>query len=130
VTLQTRSDDLKDKARVIQHMDRPSCNPFDTHIETHRLWEYIRDLLPEKPGYHLRGIEKGILGEPSKIREEAEELIDAYEQDSRVMELVELSDLMGAVEAFLAKRHPGYTLDDLKTFSAITQRAFVNGRRS
>jgi hypothetical protein len=130
VTIQSRSDDLKEKARVIQHKDHPSANPFESQIETAKVWEYIRDLLPERPGYHLRGIEKGVLGEPSKIREEAEELIDAYEQDARVMELVEVSDLIGAVEAFLENRHPGYTLDDLKTFSDITKRAFQNGRRS
>ena len=130
VTIQTRGPDLKDKARVVQERARPSANPFASHIETDRLWEYIADLLPRRPGYHLREIEKGVLGEPCKIREEAEELIDAFTQGSRVMELVELSDLLGAVEAFLDNRHPGYTRDDLRTFSAITKRAFQNGRRS
>lgn len=131
VTLQTRSETIKEKARVIQKMDRPSDNPFDTHIETDRLWGYIADLLPrnEKPGYHLGDIPKGVLGEPSKIMEEAHEFMDAYNQNARVMELVELSDMLGAVEAFLDRHHPGYTLEDLKTMSDITKRAFENGRR-
>jgi hypothetical protein len=132
VTRQTRYENAKAKARVVQRRDRPSANPFETHMSEARVWEYIEDLLPvaPKPGYHLAPIAKGVLGEPSKILEEVHELIDAVAQDARVMELVELSDLMGAVEAFLQKRHPGYTLDDLMTFSAITKRAFVNGHRS
>ena len=32
-------------------------------------------------GYHLRNIEKGELGEFSKIREEFEELLDAHDID-------------------------------------------------
>ena len=37
------------------------------------------------PGYHLRAIRKGKLGEVSKIREELEELEDATEQGVRIM---------------------------------------------
>lgn len=85
---------------------------------------------PSKPGYHLACIEKGQLGELSKIKEEMEEALDAHAQNASVMVLVELSDLIGAVEAFLAKHHPSISLDDLRTFSAITKRAFENGRRS
>lgn len=55
------------------------------------------------PGYHLVAIDKGQLGE--------------------------LSDLVGAVEAYLAKHHPGTTLDDLKKMSDVTHRAFQSGRR-
>jgi phosphoribosyl-ATP pyrophosphohydrolase len=58
------------------------------------------------PGYHTRPIEKGVLGEPSKIMEEAMEFIDACAQGVKVMALVELSDMMGAVQAYLAKHHP------------------------
>lgn len=46
-------------------------------------------------GYHTRKIEKGVVGEASKIREEFEEFMDAVEQNNRVMELVELSDMVG-----------------------------------
>jgi hypothetical protein len=139
------------------------------------------------PGYHLVAIARGELGELSKIREELDELEDAMSQGSRIMAQVELSDMLGAIEAFrdrhlpavaifagahlasmgelasirmeldslgaamarvprgadatlaglmaaieaFATRHlPGTTLQDLVTFSAITKRAFVNGRRT
>lgn len=86
--------------------------------------------LLEKPGYHLRAIPKGELGELSKIQEELDELSDAMAQGSRVMAAVELSDLVGAVQAFMDRHLPGLTVEDLLTFSNITKRAFVNGRRS
>ncbi len=83
----------------------------------------------KKPGYHLKTIPRGELGEISKIREELCELEDAVEQESKIMALVELSDLIGSIELYLAKYHPGVTLSDLKQFSDITKRAFQNGRR-
>lgn len=88
-----------------------------------------RPPLLDKPGYHLREIAKGVLGEPSKIAEEHAEFQDAVEQGAIVMALVELGDLVGAMKAWLAKRAPGITLDDLETQAEITKRAFVNGRR-
>ena len=82
------------------------------------------------PGYHLRSIQKGELGELSKIREELEELEDAMDQGVKIMALVELSDLQGAIDAFLQRHFPGLTLDDLQKMAAITRRAFQNGRRT
>lgn len=139
------------------------------------------------PGYHLAEIERGVFGEASKIREEVEELLDAEAQGVRLMALVELSDLVGAVEGYAARQHPGhdltrlldcvpeavasvedaadslveadakkevgsalaatvallgaielrltarypgFTMADLRAMSAVTQRAFRNGRRS
>lgn len=84
----------------------------------------------EKPGYHLVEIAKGKLGEPSKILEEVEEFIDATNQGVSIMALIELSDLMGAIRAYLGKHHPTITIDDLNKMSEVTERAFVNGRRS
>lgn len=78
-------------------------------------------------GYHLRDIKKGILGEPSKIREELEELEDALEQDVKIMALVELSDIYGAVEAVALKL--GVTMKDLAKMSEVTKRAFREGQR-
>lgn len=78
-------------------------------------------------GYHLRDIKKGILGEPSKIREELEELEDALEQDVKIMALVELSDIYGAVEAVALKL--GVTMEDLAKMSEVTKRAFREGQR-
>ena len=83
-----------------------------------------------QPGYHLKPIEKGVLGELSKIREELDEAVDAQEQGVAVMVLVELSDLVGAVEAYLIKHHPGTTLEDLQKMAAVTRRAFQSGRRT
>ena len=80
-------------------------------------------------GYHVTPIQKGELGESSKILEEVEELIDAERQGCRVMSLLELADLLGAIEAYLEKKKYGCTLDDLKIMSRITKRAFVNGHR-
>lgn len=82
------------------------------------------------PGYHLVAIEKGELGELSKIQEELNEALDAQTQNAKIMILVELSDMVGALEAYLTKHHPDTTLEDLRTMASITQRAFASGRRS
>jgi phosphoribosyl-ATP pyrophosphohydrolase len=79
-------------------------------------------------GYHLKKIEKGTLGSVTKIREEYEEFMDAAEQDNPLMALHELSDLIGAVEAF-AKTF-NVTLDNLITMKEATQRAFRDGERN
>lgn len=84
----------------------------------------------EAIGYHRRKIKKGVLGEVSKIQEELDELKDAEEQGVTIMALVELSDLVGAVQAYLEAKHPSVTLDDLREMSGVTRRAFRNGRRS
>ncbi len=83
----------------------------------------------EKPGYHLRKIEKGVIGEISKIQEELEELKDAEAQGIKVMELVEAADMIGAIVRWLEAKHPGTTLDDLIAMHKVTRRAFENGRR-
>ena len=85
---------------------------------------------PLLPGYHLAPIVKGELGELSKVQEELDELKDAMDQGARIMAAVELADLYGALEAFLARHLPGVTMNDVATFSAITKRAFENGRRT
>lgn len=85
------------------------------------------DDTPEKPGYHLTPIAKGVLGEPSKIIEEAAEFADAVQQGATIMGLVELADLQGAIRAYLARFN--LTLADLDAMADITERAFVNGRR-
>lgn len=82
----------------------------------------------QKPGYHLKNIEKGTFGSFSKIREELEEAEDAIEQKSVIMELTELSDLYGAIQEYIKREH-NLTMEDLRIMSDITQRAFVNGRR-
>lgn len=81
------------------------------------------------PGYHLAKIKKGELGEISKIQEELDELRDAETQGVRIMQLVELSDLYGAMESYLETKFPGVSMNDLMQMSSVTKRAFRNGRR-
>lgn len=83
-------------------------------------------------GYHLASseISKGELGEISKIQEELDELNDAMIQGCRIMALLELSDLVGAIELFLEDYFSGFTIDDILIMQRITKRAFQNGVRT
>ena len=58
-------------------------------------------------GYHLREIEKGVLGDSSKIKEELFELLDAEDQQDPVMILIELCDIVGACRGYLERKFPG-----------------------
>jgi phosphoribosyl-ATP pyrophosphohydrolase len=78
-------------------------------------------------GYHTRHIERGEYGEFSKIKEEMEELLDAHEQENRVLEIVEFTDLLGAIEAYVAKNN--LTLKDLIAMMELTKKAFKDGDR-
>ena len=78
-------------------------------------------------GYHERNITKGILGEVSKILEELEEYEDACEQGNRILQLIELSDVYGALES-LTNKHC-LTMEDLKIMSDRTKSAFIDGSR-
>jgi hypothetical protein len=135
VTLLERGDIVKDVARIIKKVGDPDFCPFEQQLPEAQLWDCIDDLLAEgtgrvvKPGYHLREIEKGVFGEASKIVEEIHEFEEALEQGSDLMALIELSDCLGAMKAWLAANHPSMTFDQLERFSDITQRAFRNGRR-
>jgi len=51
-------------------------------------------------GYHKAIITKGEIGEYSKVKEEFEELTDAYEQDDKILQIIEVTDLIGAIEEF------------------------------
>lgn len=81
------------------------------------------------PGYHIADIEKRTFGSAGKILEELEEFNDAQDQGCKIMQLVELSDMVGAIEGLLEREFPGFTLDDLIKMSNITRRAFRNGHR-
>lgn len=82
-----------------------------------------------KKGYHKAKIKKGHIGEISKIDEELNELKDALNQKCTIMALVELSDLYGAIEAYVNKNF-NIRMRDLKKMSKITKRAFRNGYRT
>lgn len=79
-------------------------------------------------GYHKREIKKGEIGEFSKIQEEFVELLDAFEQDDKVLQICELTDLVGAIELFVEK-HFNLNLNDLKKFSDKTKEAFKDKTR-
>lgn len=78
-------------------------------------------------GYHSVEIEKGKLGEFSKIREEFEEFQDAYNQNDDVLQICELTDLLGAIEAYSKKWN--LSLEQLILFSNKTKSAFKDGKR-
>lgn len=78
-------------------------------------------------GYHIKEIEKGILGEFSKIKEEFQELEDAIEQEDSILTLCELSDMIGAIEEYLKRWN--MDLNTLKKFSDKTKSAFKEGKR-
>lgn len=105
---------------------------------------------PPQKGYHLADIPKGKIGEWSKVEEEWAEFSDAKYQNSRILQLVELADTYGAVHAWIKATDGtysdirfqgvmamleievkllGYTLEDLRKFSEITERAFAVGQR-
>ena len=78
-------------------------------------------------GYHKQEITKGEIGEFSKVKEEFEELTDAWEQNDKVLIICELTDLVGAIEEYAKKF--SLNLDDLKRFSDKTKSAFKEGKR-
>ncbi len=79
-------------------------------------------------GYHKKQIEKGVLGEYSKVKEEFEELTDAWEQENKILILCELCDLLGAIEEYAKSFN--VTLKDLNKMKEATKSAFQSGQRS
>lgn len=79
-------------------------------------------------GYHKKIIKKGKLGEFSKIIEEYEELLDSFEQNDKILQLCELTDLLGAIEEYTILKF-NITLDDLIKFSDKTKKSFIEGKR-
>ena len=97
--------------------------------EINGLFDNSTSNITEPVGYHITPIEKGVIGELSKIREEVEEAIDAELQGCDIMVLLELSDVIGAIDMYLQRKHPTITLESLMVMTAITQRAFKTGAR-
>ena len=77
--------------------------------------------------YHINKIEKGMFGEHTKITEEYLEFIDVIEQNNPILQLVELSDLLGAIEAYVKKYN--ITLNDLIYMKTLTNNSFISGKR-
>ena len=72
--------------------------------------------------YHISTINKGILGEWSKVIEELEELLDSREQNCKIMELLELSDLYGAINSYC---HKYIGLSFAKTYKSMNKKTMV-----
>lgn len=79
-------------------------------------------------GYHIKEIERGTYGEFSKIKEEFLECEDAIQQGNKIMTLVELSDMIGAIEGY-CKNNFNITIDDLIIMKNATSKAFNDGTR-
>lgn len=79
-------------------------------------------------GYHITPIPRGVYGQASKIEEEFLEFKDALLQNNKLMSLIELSDLIGAIEAYAVNN--GSSLNDLLVMLHATKRAFNDGTRS
>lgn len=83
------------------------------HYSNNNTYDEIN--LKNKFNWHNRLIKKGVYGEFSKVIEEVEEAKEALEQNNRLMYLIELSDIIGAIEK-IAENH-SLTLEDLINFS-------------
>ncbi|MCX5657682.1 MAG: hypothetical protein NTZ48_05615 [Candidatus Omnitrophica bacterium] len=79
-------------------------------------------------GYHTKKIKRGELGEVSKIDEEFAEFHDALDQKNAIMALLELSDLIGAIELY-TKNHFNIDLEGLIIMRKATESAFKDGTR-
>lgn len=79
-------------------------------------------------GYHINKIDKGELGKSSKIIEEYQEWADANQQRNPILELCELCDLIGAIEAYVEGCY-NITLNDLLQMKERTKEAFEEGIR-
>lgn len=84
------------------------------HYDPANEYDYI-NLESKKSIWHTKAIKKGVYGEFSKVLEEVEEAQDALKQNNQLMYLIELSDILGAIEG-IANKH-NLSLNDLKTFS-------------
>jgi phosphoribosyl-ATP pyrophosphohydrolase len=90
----------------------------------------LSDALPKLAGYHIDIIPKEPIGTAEKVMEEALELVDACKQANPVMALVEMSDLLGAVQLLLESKFGGaLSVSDLITMAKTTRRAFESNRR-
>lgn len=73
-------------------------------------------------GYHTVLINKGELGEISKIQEEVDELSDAHKQGVKILMLCEVADLIGAIEHYLNRHFPNFTIKDAHDMSKLTRK--------
>lgn len=112
--------------------DDNSNTPLDNLLQWMLLNIHSFDFntLSKKPsGYHVTDIKKGVLGSSSKIQEELDELIDAESQKNKILALNELSDIIGAIDAYLSQNFSEISLKDLIKMSNATKSVFSSGVR-
>ena len=126
ITLLERDTPFKEFAQVIKQTDKDLVCPFSSPWTQKDLWDKIESIIYS--GYHITEAKKGVVGNASKILEEAQELLDAEQQDNKIMQHVEMSDIYGALEQYADKMN--LTMDDLKRMSDATTRAFKQGARN
>lgn len=129
ITFLRRGTPFKTYAGVIRKVGIQKVCPFSKPIPENECWELIDDMISSN-GYHIRNIPKGIVGEPTKILEEAYEIIDAHEQGVHIMAQLEMSDLYGALDRYREKYYPHLTMHDLDSMYRLTRRAFETGSRT
>jgi hypothetical protein len=79
--------------------------------------------------YHKKEISKGKIGEVSKILEEVQELQDAFQDGDRILQLIELSDIVGAIKCFLENYFNDFSIEELIYFANKTNESFKDGTR-
>lgn len=78
--------------------------------------------------YHSSLIVKHEPGSIYKIKEEVDELLDAAEQNDKILQLCELADLVLAIKLY-SENQLNTSLNDLLKFGLKTESAFRNGKR-
>lgn len=116
-------------ARGKEEKVRPFAGDVTPFADRDELKKALDRVNGDVGGYHVAKIPKGEIGFLSKIDEEVAELRDSVDQGNSIMALCEIADIYGALEAFIEKRYPGISMEDIKKMSDATRRAFASGRR-
>lgn len=133
VTLLTRPSVRETEvATVLRPIHRPAVCAF-ADSSSRDAWRVIDSVLAAPMGYHTKPLPKGTVGEASGILEEVLEFMDAVSPEREVrnpvLELCELSDTVGSIEAYLNRYFPGLNLQDLKEMARATRESFERGER-
>lgn len=79
--------------------------------------------------YHIMDIPKAPSGSFFKIYEEVFEMLDAIKQENKLMELQELSDMIGACKQYINTNYNDITFNDILKMTEATERAFKSNKR-
>lgn len=76
--------------------------------------------------FHAVPIQRGVYGELSKIQEELNEAFDAEARGQELMMLIELADIIGAVEG-VSKKY-GFSIEQLVKYSRLRSEVAIKER--